>query len=117
MQLGAGSPIPARCLMRAGDGYVWAEAVVEGFDGGCFAVRSGDATESLPRIFVMFLAEDPDAFARRIIAAHVLRRETEALLRYHAAVDCMPPDSAQAVPEPVLAAIVARTNCSRIINA
>ncbi|XP_044254832.1 dynein axonemal heavy chain 1-like isoform X2 [Tribolium madens] len=36
----------------------------------------------LPRIYVMFKAEDPSVFARRIKAAVDLRRETEATLRY-----------------------------------
>lgn len=38
-------------------------------------------TFELPRIYVMFKAEDPDVFARRIKAAVDLRRVTEATLR------------------------------------
>lgn len=35
----------------------------------------------LPRIYIMFKAEDPSIFAKRIKAAVDLRRETEATLR------------------------------------
>ena len=38
----------------------------------------------------MFRAEDPRLFAERIADAFAARRQTEALLRYHLYVDCMP---------------------------
>jgi len=38
----------------------------------------------------MFRAEDPRLFAERVADAFAARRETEALLRYHLYVDCMP---------------------------
>ena len=38
----------------------------------------------------MFLAEDPTVFARRVAHAHMSRAKTEALLRYHLYIDCMP---------------------------
>jgi len=40
----------------------------------------------------MFRAEDPRLFAERVAEAFVTRRLTEALLRYHLYVDCMPMD-------------------------
>ena len=46
----------------------------------------------IPRIRVMFLAEDPTVFARRVAHAHMSRSKTEALLRYHLYIDCMPTD-------------------------
>eukprot|EP01060_Flectonema_neradi_P033948 TRINITY_DN5821_c0_g1_i1.p1 TRINITY_DN5821_c0_g1~~TRINITY_DN5821_c0_g1_i1.p1 ORF type:complete len:4165 (+),score=795.81 TRINITY_DN5821_c0_g1_i1:69-12563(+) len=46
----------------------------------------------LPRIHVMFLAENPATHANRIISAHKARKETEAILRYHLYVDSMPID-------------------------
>jgi dynein heavy chain len=46
----------------------------------------------IPRIRLMFCAEDPVVFADRVAYAYNLRLETEALLRYHLYVDCMPVD-------------------------
>ena len=46
----------------------------------------------MPRIRLMFRAEDPRLFAERVAEAFVTRRLTEALLRYHLYVDCMPMD-------------------------
>ncbi|XP_036367019.1 dynein heavy chain 1, axonemal-like isoform X1 [Octopus sinensis] len=45
-----------------------------------------------PRIYLMFCAEDPRVFAKRIAEAVKQRKTTEALLRYHLYVDCMPMD-------------------------
>ncbi|XP_048578532.1 dynein axonemal heavy chain 1-like isoform X2 [Nematostella vectensis] len=47
---------------------------------------------SVPRIRVLFNAEDPMVFAERVAKAFALRRETEALLRYNLYIDCMPMD-------------------------
>ncbi|XP_077133083.1 dynein axonemal heavy chain 1 isoform X2 [Ranitomeya variabilis] len=44
----------------------------------------------VPRIRLLFCAENPHVFAQRIIAAEQLRRKTEALLLYNLYVDCMP---------------------------
>ncbi|KAI4880923.1 hypothetical protein NFI96_025448, partial [Prochilodus magdalenae] len=44
----------------------------------------------VPRVRLMFLAEDPRLFAQRVQFAYNFRRTTEALLLYHLAVDCMP---------------------------
>ncbi|XP_022110107.1 dynein heavy chain 1, axonemal-like isoform X1 [Acanthaster planci] len=59
--------------------------------------KNADGTRSLqanqywvPRIQLMFLAEDPQVFAKAVASAHRARRHTEALLRYHLYVDCMP---------------------------
>jgi dynein heavy chain, axonemal len=46
----------------------------------------------IPRIQVMFKAENPNVVARRIAEAHKRRALTEALLRYNLYVDCMPTD-------------------------
>jgi len=46
----------------------------------------------IPRVRLMFLAEDPTVFARRVAHAHMSRAKTEALLRYHLYIDCMPTD-------------------------
>ena len=44
----------------------------------------------VPRIRLMFSAEDPRMFAERVANAFAFRRQTEALLRYHLYIDCMP---------------------------
>lgn len=46
----------------------------------------------VPRIQLLFAAEDPINFAERVAKAYALRCETEALLRYNLYVDCMPMD-------------------------
>ncbi len=46
----------------------------------------------IPRIRLMFCAEDPVTFAQRVHTAYELRRKTEILLRYHLYIDCMPTD-------------------------
>ncbi|KAL7843672.1 hypothetical protein AOLI_G00251840 [Acnodon oligacanthus] len=44
----------------------------------------------VPRVRLMFLAEDPRLFAQRVQFACSFRRTTEALLLYQLSVDCMP---------------------------
>jgi len=47
---------------------------------------------NVPRIRLLFAAEDPLVFAERVARAFALRRETESLLRYNLYIDCMPMD-------------------------
>ena len=44
----------------------------------------------MPRVRLYFKAEDPEVFARRVADAFRARAHTEALLRYHLYIDCMP---------------------------
>jgi dynein heavy chain len=106
LQLGASSAagvaVPARAFMHTeGGSFGWHDATVMGFNEQTSTfevVPKGSATAlALPRILTLFLAEDPDVFVQRLASAHALRKETEALLRYNLAVDCMPPDAAQAL--------------------
>ena len=53
----------------------------------------------LPRIHVMFLAENPKTHAERVISAHKRRKETEAILRYHLYIDSMPIDETDPLDE------------------
>jgi dynein heavy chain len=46
----------------------------------------------VPRIRLLFAAEDPVIFAERVAKAFASRSETEALLRYNLYIDCMPID-------------------------
>ncbi|KAI4462801.1 dynein heavy chain 1 axonemal-like protein [Holotrichia oblita] len=46
-------------------------------------------TYEIPRIYLMFKAEDPMIFARRIKAAVDLRNQTESTIRYEFYLDCM----------------------------
>ncbi|XP_054832932.1 dynein axonemal heavy chain 1 [Eublepharis macularius] len=53
----------------------------------------------LPRVRLLFLAEDPCVFAQRVISANYLRKKTQALLLYNLYVDCMPMDGLQSIEE------------------
>ncbi|XP_067907506.1 dynein axonemal heavy chain 1 [Heterodontus francisci] len=46
----------------------------------------------IPRVRLMFCAEDPIVFSKRVAQAHFLRQKTEALLLYNLYIDCMPVD-------------------------
>lgn len=48
------------------------------------------APEWIPRIRLLFMAEDPRVFVERIKFALRWRESTEALILYHLSVDCMP---------------------------
>ncbi|KAM7063036.1 dynein axonemal heavy chain 1 [Molossus nigricans] len=53
----------------------------------------------VPRIQLLFCAEDPRVFAQRVVQAHALRKNTEALLLYNLYVDCMPSDGQRLLSE------------------
>ena len=97
LDLATGSEgVPARVLCVQQSRVFWADAGVTAYaaDTQLYDVTKVDdgAALKLPRLFVMFLAEDPDAFIKRVKNAYVLRRETEEALRQHIIADCMPSD-------------------------
>ncbi|NXD64149.1 DYH1 protein, partial [Eolophus roseicapillus] len=53
----------------------------------------------VPRVCLLFLAEDPRVFAQRVFSADNLRKKTQALLLYHLYVDCMPTDGLNSISE------------------
>ncbi|NWQ64257.1 DYH1 protein, partial [Neopipo cinnamomea] len=53
----------------------------------------------VPRVCLMFLAEDPQVFAERVAAADRLRKKTQGLLMYHLYVDCMPTEGLHNISE------------------
>ncbi|OCT85694.1 dynein heavy chain 1, axonemal [Xenopus laevis] len=53
---------------------------------------------SVPRIRLLFCAENPRVFAKRIVAANKLRKNTEALLLYNLYIDCMPGNGRCVIP-------------------
>ncbi|CAI7935221.1 Hypothetical predicted protein [Podarcis lilfordi] len=53
----------------------------------------------VPRVRLLFLAEDPRVLAERVISANDLRKKTQALLLYNLYVDCMPLDGMQTIEE------------------
>ncbi|KAH7827931.1 dynein haevy chain 8, inner dynein arm 4 [Monocercomonoides exilis] len=58
-----------------------------------FEVQWLDNTRSvLPRIHVLFFAEDPERFALRVLWAHQRRKETALQLKYNLYIDAMPTD-------------------------
>lgn len=55
------------------------------------ALVDGRATAvEVPRVYLMFAAEDPRNFAKRVAAAHKYRADTEAAVMYTLTVDCIP---------------------------
>uniref|UniRef100_A0A8D0HEG2 Uncharacterized protein n=1 Tax=Sphenodon punctatus TaxID=8508 RepID=A0A8D0HEG2_SPHPU len=57
----------------------------------------------VPRVHLLFFAEDPHVFAQRVVSANNLRKKTQALLLYNLYVDCMPVDGLQSIDERSLA--------------
>ncbi|XP_034961986.1 dynein axonemal heavy chain 1 isoform X2 [Zootoca vivipara] len=53
----------------------------------------------VPRVRLLFLAEDPRVHAERVISANDMRKKTQALLLYNLYVDCMPLDGMQNIEE------------------
>ncbi|XP_004631750.1 dynein heavy chain 1, axonemal [Octodon degus] len=59
----------------------------------------------VPRIQLLFCAEDPHVFTQRVVQASALRKNTEALLRYNLYVDCMPSRDQQLISDQSLSKI------------
>ncbi|XP_019331155.1 dynein axonemal heavy chain 1 [Alligator mississippiensis] len=53
----------------------------------------------VPRVHLLFLAEDPRVFVQRVVSANNLRKKTQALLRYNLYVDCMPVDGLRSIED------------------
>ncbi|EFC47930.1 hypothetical protein NAEGRDRAFT_78559 [Naegleria gruberi] len=53
----------------------------------------------LPRIYVMFLAENPVNFAKRVAHAHKSRKVAESLIRYFLYIEHMPSDDSSPLTE------------------
>lgn len=90
------SYIPAKTLKVEEDKYTWKDCKVWDCkkDENKYLVEiDGQAEKTyVPRIDLLFSAEDPKAFAQRVVWAHKTRKETESLLRYNLYVDYMPTD-------------------------
>lgn len=96
-------PLPAQALLyEAGCGH-WRRALVSDYDNRLqqFEVRWDEGglerrgPEMLPRLRVLFAAEDPVLFAERCAAAHTARRFAELMIRYNFYIDNMPTDDVQ----------------------
>nr|XP_031542333.1 dynein heavy chain 1, axonemal isoform X7 [Vicugna pacos] len=59
----------------------------------------------VPRIQLLFCAEDPRVFTQRVVQASALRKNTEALLLYNLYVDCMPSEGQRLISEQSLSKI------------
>lgn len=59
----------------------------------------------VPRIQLLFCAEDPRVFTQRVVQANALRKNTEALLLYNLYVDCMPTEGQRVINEQSLSKI------------
>lgn len=64
----------------------------------------------IPRLRLMFSAENPELFADRIQDAYMSRRNTEALLRYNLYVDCMPVEGLPEIDAASVKKIVTQAN-------
>ncbi|XP_016065513.1 PREDICTED: dynein heavy chain 1, axonemal [Miniopterus natalensis] len=53
----------------------------------------------VPRIQLLFCAEDPRVFTQRVVQANALRKNTEALLLYNLYIDCMPSEGQRLLSE------------------
>lgn len=71
---------------------------------------------NVPRIRLLFAAEDPVVFAERVARAFAFRRETEALLRYNLYIDCMPMDGVSKLDHPSLDRMVAWARDTRTLR-
>ena len=70
----------------------------------------------IPRIRLMFCAEDPVTFSQRVFTAYELRRKTEILLRYHLYIDCMPTDGVPNITPEMLERITKWAKGSRVVQ-
>eukprot|EP00118_Oscarella_pearsei_P012540 m.93002 g.93002 ORF g.93002 m.93002 type:complete len:4173 (+) comp36767_c0_seq9:102-12620(+) len=103
-------PAPGKALLSVGTGYEWKDVVVVDFNESekLFRVcclgdeKEGGESFEVPRIRLLFAAEDPDNFADRVESAFRSRAKTEALLRYNLYVDCMPTDGVQILDQDAL---------------
>eukprot|EP00937_MAST-01D_sp_MAST-1D-sp2_P005910 g5910.t1 len=76
----------------------WVQCRVVAYDddndeggGGLWTVEWPDSRGAkLPRVHLLFIAEDPVNFADRVAAAHAARTHALEQLRYNLYVDCMP---------------------------
>lgn len=59
----------------------------------------------VPRIQLLFCAEDPRVFTQRVVQANALRKNTEALLLYNLYIDCMPTEGRRVINEKSLSKI------------
>eukprot|EP00736_Rhodelphis_marinus_P006943 Rmarinus@m.24609 len=88
--------VPGRALRVRPGKRDWVNCMMKQFDynrNRYLVEWEDDRTVSwVPRVHLMFLAEDPFVFAQRVAAAHAGRRKAEALLRYNLYVDSMPTD-------------------------
>uniref|UniRef100_A0A8C4NB06 Uncharacterized protein n=1 Tax=Eptatretus burgeri TaxID=7764 RepID=A0A8C4NB06_EPTBU len=73
------------------------------------ALEAGNELCWLPRLYLLFLADDPVVFVHRFASACAARRSTQARLRYNLYIDCMAgAGPSQELPEGLLASIRTR---------
>jgi len=92
---GVFEPIPGKGLFRDGQGLgEWRPVLINGYDSER-SVFTGywDGTAEyveLPRIHLLFNAEDPRIFAQRVAQAHEERIYADSIIRYNFFIDNMP---------------------------
>jgi dynein heavy chain len=116
--------VPARALRmpdpRQEQG-TWQDCLVKGWNAEAskFSVEWADtgASSDVPRIHILFLAEDPFLFAQRVVVAHTNRHKTESQLRYNLYIDCMPTDDMPTLDSEQLHRVLALALQSQMLQA
>ncbi|KAJ3111551.1 Dynein heavy chain 1, axonemal [Phlyctochytrium bullatum] len=70
----------------------------------------------MDRIDIMFLAEDPFNFARRVAAAHAARENAAFALGYHFCIDCMPTEESLTIAPEALETIFSKALGGRALK-
>ena len=99
----------------------YVEATVEGYDSehGMFRVKECGKDKELlrPRVLVMFKADDPFLFAKRVAAALRMRDQTTRELVYNLCLDSMPVDFLPAMPQQQVHKIISKTVTTKKLQA
>ena len=70
----------------------------------------------VPRIRLLFAAEDPVIFSQRVASAHQARQTTESLLLYHLYVDCMPVHGVEGMNDQEMTRVTSRASVTQVDN-
>lgn len=101
--------------------YQWVNVAVTDYDANenLWSILTLDGLQrayKIPRIYLMFKAEDPTVFAKRIKAALDLRNDTENLIRYEFYMDCMIMIGSLEIPDWMMDTIMKLASRGKFIN-
>uniref|UniRef100_A0A1I8Q927 Dynein heavy chain linker domain-containing protein n=1 Tax=Stomoxys calcitrans TaxID=35570 RepID=A0A1I8Q927_STOCA len=88
-------PLPAKAFLPINQSlmeYEWQDAAISGYEGGSgkwsAMVLADERVYQVPKIQIMFLAENPWTFVKRLKLAVAARNKAETLLMMKSLVDC-----------------------------